>query len=121
MVCRVTVFVSRQGKCCYYRLLCAAIAWPNHGGGDYETAALPTELRRQEKRSGRRTSRPMMLCMIAGGLRPVNEARPVESSYLNCATGWSRDIAPCPGPGIQAGCCSFANCSLAILVTCPLA
>src|SRR6185503_9197616 len=44
-----------------------------------------------------------------------------RQDHLSFATGWSRTIAPWPGPGTQSGSCSLPNCSWAIFATCPLA
>jgi len=75
----------------------------------YETAALPTELRRH----------------LAGNAYPTQVlARPqvvFQAGHFNRDTGWRRTAAPCPGGGTQSGSCSLPNRSRADLNTRPLA
>jgi hypothetical protein len=99
----------------------------------YETAALPTELRRLSRETSQFTrdfSQPQ------GVFCPTTDDRNQQAPdfntlacltnrhdhgrYLNLATGCSLTMAPWPGPGRQRGSCSFPYCSRAILDTCPL-
>ena len=82
----------------------------------YETAALPTELRRLSYETTQLTwdfSQPQ-------GIFRVTTETDAQQHYLNLATGCSLTKAPWPGPGRQRGSCLFPYCSRAILSTCPL-
>ena len=99
----------------------------------YETAALPTELRRLSHET---TQLTRVFSQPQGVFRPTTDDRDQQAPdcntlaclpkhrdpgcYLNLATGCSLTMDPWPGPGRQRGSCSFPYCSRAILDTCPL-
>ncbi len=86
----------------------------------YETAALPTELRRPSRRNPQLTrvfSQPQEV------FRSMTEQRPetrLFNDYLSLATGCSLAREPWPAPGRQSGSCSLPYCSRATFSTCPL-
>jgi hypothetical protein len=98
----------------------------------YETAALPTELRRPSRKSPQLTrvfSQPQGIYRAMTDERQdspcptnwlTNQPSGCNGRYLDRATGCSLTKAPWPGPGRQRGSCSLSYCSWAILSTCPL-